>query len=132
MMAQLLFKAVMPGFPDIYRGTEDLSLALTDPDNRRPVDFQAMAQLPEADSLGGRKARWTRHLLALRRDDADFLREASSEVRIDDNGVVLTRECEGRRLVARIDYAGRPADAGSEALLEWTSADGCLVGLYRN
>ncbi|MGZ3218065.1 malto-oligosyltrehalose synthase [Paracoccus sp. T5] len=132
MMAQLLFKVAMPGFPDIYRGTEDLFLALTDPDNRRPIDFQALARLPDVDSLGGRKARWTRRLLSLRQEHADFLRDAGSEVRIDDKGVVLTRELEGRRLVAQIDYSDRSADLGSEAVLDWASADGCRVRLLQD
>nr|WP_111298455.1 malto-oligosyltrehalose synthase [Paracoccus saliphilus] len=129
MMAQLLFKAVMPGFPDIYRGTEDLFLALTDPDNRRPVDFTALAGLPGSDGIGGRKADWTRRLLSLRQEHSEFLREAACEVRIDKDGVDLIRELDGRRLVARISYAATPANSGSDVVLDWSSADGCQVRL---
>ena len=32
-----------PGIPDIYQGTETWDLSLVDPDNRRPVDFPALA-----------------------------------------------------------------------------------------
>ncbi|MDZ7727137.1 MAG: malto-oligosyltrehalose synthase [Dehalococcoidia bacterium] len=37
----VLLKMLAPGFPDIYQGSEVEVLALTDPDNRRPVDFEA-------------------------------------------------------------------------------------------
>ncbi|HWA96563.1 MAG TPA: malto-oligosyltrehalose synthase [Terracidiphilus sp.] len=40
-LAQLVLKAVSPGVPDIYQGTEFWDLTLVDPDNRRPVDFSA-------------------------------------------------------------------------------------------
>jgi maltooligosyltrehalose synthase len=38
-LAQLLVKLVAPGTPDFYQGTEFWDLSLTDPDNRRPVDY---------------------------------------------------------------------------------------------
>jgi (1->4)-alpha-D-glucan 1-alpha-D-glucosylmutase len=38
-LGQLLLKLTVPGLPDIYPGDELLSLALVDPDNRRPVDW---------------------------------------------------------------------------------------------
>jgi (1->4)-alpha-D-glucan 1-alpha-D-glucosylmutase len=40
-MAQALVKLTAPGVPDLYQGTELWSLALVDPDNRRPVDYEA-------------------------------------------------------------------------------------------
>ena len=36
-----LLKLTVPGVPDIYQGDEVPFLALVDPDNRRPVDFEA-------------------------------------------------------------------------------------------
>ncbi|MGM0377381.1 MAG: malto-oligosyltrehalose synthase, partial [Bacteroidota bacterium] len=39
-LSQLALKCTSPGVPDIYRGTELWDLALVDPDNRQPVDFQ--------------------------------------------------------------------------------------------
>ncbi len=51
-LAALIVKATAPGFPDFYQGTELVALSLTDPDNRRPVDFarrQALLDgLPDA------------------------------------------------------------------------------------
>ena len=41
--SQLALKATMPGVPDFYQGTEFWDLSLVDPDNRRPVDFDARA-----------------------------------------------------------------------------------------
>ena len=40
-LAQLLIKITAPGVPDFYRGTELWDLNLVDPDNRRPVDYEA-------------------------------------------------------------------------------------------
>ena len=40
-LGQTLLKLTTPGVPDIYQGDELWMLALVDPDNRRPVDWQA-------------------------------------------------------------------------------------------
>ena len=40
-LGQLLLKLTVPGVPDIYQGDELLALSLVDPDNRRPVDWDA-------------------------------------------------------------------------------------------
>jgi (1->4)-alpha-D-glucan 1-alpha-D-glucosylmutase len=40
-LSQTLVKLTAPGIPDIYQGTELWSLHLVDPDNRRPVDYDA-------------------------------------------------------------------------------------------
>ena len=40
-LGQLLLKLTVPGVPDIYNGDELLALSLVDPDNRRPVDWDA-------------------------------------------------------------------------------------------
>ena len=40
-LTQLLLKLTSPGVPDIYRGDELEDLSLVDPDNRRPVDWDA-------------------------------------------------------------------------------------------
>lgn len=52
----LVLKALTPGFPDFYQGTELLDLSLTDPDNRRPVDFELRKRLlRDAISEDGRE-----------------------------------------------------------------------------
>ncbi|HET6956444.1 MAG TPA: malto-oligosyltrehalose synthase [Vicinamibacterales bacterium] len=54
-LAQLLIKITAPGVPDFYQGTEFWDLNLVDPDNRRPVDYEArrdaLAQLERADPV---------------------------------------------------------------------------------
>jgi (1->4)-alpha-D-glucan 1-alpha-D-glucosylmutase len=40
-LGQLLLKMTVPGVPDVYQGDELEALSLVDPDNRRPVDWEA-------------------------------------------------------------------------------------------
>ncbi|BEV46531.1 malto-oligosyltrehalose synthase [Afipia carboxidovorans] len=78
-LSQLTLKTMMPSVPDFYQGTEFWDTSLVDPDNRRPVDFKARAQVltslppqPQWRDLIARaadghiKLAWTAHLLALR------------------------------------------------------------------
>lgn len=44
-LSQVLLKTLAPGVPDFYQGSELWDLSLTDPDNRRPVDFSRRQQL---------------------------------------------------------------------------------------
>jgi len=41
-LAMQAIKLTAPGVPDVYQGTEIESLSLVDPDNRRPVDYEAL------------------------------------------------------------------------------------------
>ncbi len=43
-LGQVLLKLTCPGVPDIYNGDEVELLALVDPDNRRPVDWDGLRQ----------------------------------------------------------------------------------------
>ena len=82
-LSQITLKAMMPGVPDFYQGTERWDFSLVDPDNRRPVDFAECAsclaalespdwgQLAENWFNGHLKLAWTRHLLKLRTELAD-------------------------------------------------------------
>lgn len=70
-LSQSLIKIAAPGVPDIYQGTEGWDHSLVDPDNRRPVPFDALATqlaaLPEPGAAGplvdawrdGRVKQWT-------------------------------------------------------------------------
>ena len=98
-ISQLVVKATAAGVPDFYRGCEWLELVLVDPDNRRPVDFAARAEMlrglddaREADPLaisGDRaKLHVTRTLLRLRRShtaafDAGYAPLAAEGTRAD-------------------------------------------------
>jgi (1->4)-alpha-D-glucan 1-alpha-D-glucosylmutase len=47
-LARTVLKCTLPGVPDVYQGTEFWDLSLVDPDNRRPVDYEARARALEA------------------------------------------------------------------------------------
>ena len=53
-LGQLLLKLTCPGVPDIYQGDELWLLSLVDPDNRRPVDWDARRGLLERLLATGR------------------------------------------------------------------------------
>jgi maltooligosyltrehalose synthase len=69
-LAQLLVKLTAPGIPDIYQGTETIDLSLVDPDNRRPVDFAALASALEREPSA--KMRVLQRALALRARHPDL------------------------------------------------------------
>jgi (1->4)-alpha-D-glucan 1-alpha-D-glucosylmutase len=53
-LAQTALLLTCPGVPDLYQGTEVWDLSLVDPDNRRPVDYQARQRLlAELTGAGG-------------------------------------------------------------------------------
>jgi len=84
-LSQLVLKLTVPGVPDIYQGGELWDFSLVDPDNRRPVDWDARRGLLEAigeDCVANTAAHWqdgraklfvTRKLLALRRSHPELL-----------------------------------------------------------
>lgn len=54
-LAQSLLRVTVPGVPDLYQGDEFWDFSLVDPDNRRPVDFnarqRALETLPDIGEL---------------------------------------------------------------------------------
>ena len=105
-LIQTALKIAMTGVPDIYRGCLGAHFALTDPDNRRPVDLDALMRLDGAEGFAGDKARLSRRLLTLRQADPAFFDQATCTVARDDAGnVTLTRALGDRRLVIRCDLS---------------------------
>ncbi|MDR6959935.1 (1-_4)-alpha-D-glucan 1-alpha-D-glucosylmutase [Pseudomonas brassicacearum] len=49
-LAQTLLRMTVPGVPDLYQGNEFWDFSLVDPDNRRPVDFEARRKAMHADN----------------------------------------------------------------------------------
>jgi (1->4)-alpha-D-glucan 1-alpha-D-glucosylmutase len=76
-LSAVLLQLAMPGVPDTYQGCELWDLSLVDPDNRRPVDFGARADLlariddswlPDVDSSGAAKLLVVSRALRARHD----------------------------------------------------------------
>jgi maltooligosyltrehalose synthase len=94
MLGLLALKVCTPGTPDIFQGCELMAPALTDPDNRRPVDYECrramLAALPQPSLNAARmllddwhtgdiKLYVTRTLLGLRRSAPELLVSGSYE-----------------------------------------------------
>lgn len=79
-LIQIALKLTIPGVPDIYRGAEDWEQSFVDPDNRRRLDFQSLANRLAAP-IAGRddKLVLTRDLLALRCRRPQVFAEGSYE-----------------------------------------------------
>lgn len=133
-LATTLLKYTSPGVPDLYQGHELINPTLVDPDNRRPVDFEALAQkLAELQAMDpadaavlaetptdGRAKLWIAwRLLALRRQQPALFRDGdylALETLGAHAGRVLAyaRQHQGMTLVAITGrlWAGLPAGAG--------------------
>jgi (1->4)-alpha-D-glucan 1-alpha-D-glucosylmutase len=78
-LAQKAVQLTMPGVADVYQGTELWDLSLVDPDNRRPVDFDARRSalaavadsVPGRDELGTAKLALVARVLRLRREQPE-------------------------------------------------------------
>ena len=59
-LAQLAIQLTAPGVPDLYQGSELWQLSLVDPDNRRPIDFDARRALLAAATAADAGDAWAR------------------------------------------------------------------------
>jgi (1->4)-alpha-D-glucan 1-alpha-D-glucosylmutase len=59
-LSKKLVALTSPGIPDVYQGTELWDGSLVDPDNRRPVDYDARRQLLEESRTLSPEAIWQR------------------------------------------------------------------------
>ncbi|MDP1850403.1 MAG: malto-oligosyltrehalose synthase [Solirubrobacteraceae bacterium] len=66
-LGQLLLKLTVPGVPDVYQGDELIDLSLVDPDNRRPVDWDARRAALDALRGGAEPTRETMKLHVIAR-----------------------------------------------------------------
>ena len=127
-LSQLLLKLTSPGVPDVYQGDELEALALVDPDNRRPVDWEARRTALAALRAGAPPARETMKLyltwrvLALRAEHEEAF--AGSYEPLDLGSGVCAFVRGGEVLVA----AGVAPDAEPAAPEGWRDALG-LAGL---
>jgi (1->4)-alpha-D-glucan 1-alpha-D-glucosylmutase len=124
ILVQAALKLTLPGIPDVYQGCEIAAFALTDPDNRRPVDFDALAA-----GLGGatrlsrdldrRKLALTSRLLRLRRAEPALFLYGSHEGNPDGIGFTRRHGTGALHVDARID-GGDVAPRAGEAV--WPDA----------
>ncbi len=107
-LVQTLLRYTLPGVPDLYQGTEFADLSLVDPDNRRPVDYDARTALLGSEDAPA-KFRLIAHLLALRRElpvlfaDGDYV---PVEVDGSDRVLAFTRAAAGRILKVAVLVRG--------------------------
>lgn len=109
-LVQLALKLTVPGVPDIYRGAEDWEQSFVDPDNRRPVDFSALAHRLAAASTNpaDTKLRLTQLLLQLRRSNAALFAHGSYLPIAMPEGIIgFSRHCNGQDLVVIADLTPR-------------------------
>jgi (1->4)-alpha-D-glucan 1-alpha-D-glucosylmutase len=121
-LSMQVLKLASPGVPDLYQGTECWDLSLVDPDNRRPVDYDArramldklaggtdrsvqLAELTGHLDDGAIKLFTTVTLLRLRREQPDlFTRGDYAPVEIEgelrDYLIAFARRHKGQTLVA--------------------------------
>jgi (1->4)-alpha-D-glucan 1-alpha-D-glucosylmutase len=95
-LGQKALHLLLPGVPDVYQGCETVERSLVDPDNRRPVDYDA------------RRARLAR------------LDEGTPPADLDDEKLLVTAAALRLRR-QRPDVFGAPADGGGYAPLPATT-----------
>jgi (1->4)-alpha-D-glucan 1-alpha-D-glucosylmutase len=104
-VAQKLVQLTMPGVADTYQGTELFDLSLVDPDNRRPVDYDARRRLlevldepgaPVVDDTGAAKLHVVSRALRLRREHPDWFLTPSSYQPIDAGRLAIAFARSGR------------------------------------
>lgn len=73
-LAQALVKVASPGVPDVYQGCDLWDLALVDPDNRRPVDYDlrrsTLRRIRDAVGSGTPRSQLAAELMAAPEDGA--------------------------------------------------------------
>ena len=133
VLAQAALKLVIPGIPDVYQGTEGPDFALTDPDNRRPRDWDALrAALSRAGEEGplpegAEKMALTARLLRLRRAAPAAFLEGSYEPVDAPDGVLAFARVHGdvRVTVAcALPGAGGMVEVGPGRAVVGVVADG--------
>ena len=114
VVAQAALKLTCPGIPDIYQGTEIGSFLLTDPDNRRPVRFDALVR-GDVAGLDAVKLSLTRTLLRLRRDRPEVFLTGDYVPREGGAGrLSFARLSGGQGIAVTVSTDGRPIDAPAD------------------
>jgi (1->4)-alpha-D-glucan 1-alpha-D-glucosylmutase len=111
-LSATLIKIASPGVPDVYQGTELADLSLVDPDNRRPVDWDARRTMLEELDARGDRAALARELSTSRDDSraklfvtATTLRTRREHESLFMDGAYVPLECVGARAKNLIAFA---------------------------
>jgi (1->4)-alpha-D-glucan 1-alpha-D-glucosylmutase len=136
-IGQTVLRCTSPGVPDIYQGDELWNLALVDPDNRRPVDFDTRRVALDLLRNGATPSRslaklFTLHtMLDLRRRHESF---ADAPYAAIDAGASVCAFARGDVVVAvpvRLGAAVPSADALG-CVGEWSDVLAPLSSVYRD
>jgi (1->4)-alpha-D-glucan 1-alpha-D-glucosylmutase len=116
-LSQCVLKMTVPGVPDFYQGNEAWDFSLVDPDNRRPVDYEARQHMLESVSGGVQPAElmenWkdgriklftTQRVLAVRREQAALFERGDYKPAVASGEfaaccIAFTRAAENQRLL---------------------------------
>ncbi|MDO9345154.1 MAG: malto-oligosyltrehalose synthase [Pseudomonas sp.] len=122
-LAQSLLRITVPGVPDLYQGDEFWDFSLVDPDNRRPVDFNARQQAldtpPDTGELlfnwrdGRIKQALIAQVLALRKAHPELFRSGTyTPLEVvgthAERVVAFCREHQGKRLLVVVPRWSHP------------------------
>lgn len=114
-LSQVLLKVASPGVPDFYQGSEGWDFSLTDPDNRRPVDFDRLERrLAEMSSAGADRSSLIPDLLQNWRDGRiktfvtwQSLAARAADIEVFERGDYLPLEAEGPHAQSLCAFARR-------------------------
>jgi len=134
-LSQTALKAMLPGVPDYFQGTEFFDLSLVDPDNRRPVDYplRQKALTEDGHDWAALAASWTdgrikfaltQRLLQIRNNYPDLFRDGSYASLVmsgqhADHIIGFTRQRGGQRITV---LAGRHFAKLTDGGLSWPTA----------
>jgi (1->4)-alpha-D-glucan 1-alpha-D-glucosylmutase len=120
VLAQISLQLSAPGIPDIYQGTEIVTVDLTDPDNRRSIDWNELHMVLEEGrrDLDDKKLSLTRELLEKRRTHPDLFAFGSYHIATNSSRWVVTRRWQDQSVAITVDMpiqAIRAVDRTSQA-----------------
>jgi (1->4)-alpha-D-glucan 1-alpha-D-glucosylmutase len=147
-LSQTLLRLTTPGIPDLYQGTEFWDFSMVDPDNRRPVDYQARSASLHADRLpaellshwqdGQVKQAIIHRVLALRaRQPALFAEATYTALRLEgpaaDHAIAFAREQNDQCVIAIVSRLSAKTGVSDVPLIPpefWSETYLCVPRSY--